>query len=125
MSRKPGEMESGRLTRRSLTRKFIDNRGNNRGDFELPPEFVEFCPKSANSAPGQGNNREFCGYLTNPASLLTLMPVLPRIQEIIRELPGKFRGNTTFPSQLPGFQRPTISQPVLSSLNLTLRFIDL
>jgi hypothetical protein len=46
------------------------NRENNREFFELALKSIEFCPKSANFDLEQGINREFCGYLAEPASTL-------------------------------------------------------
>jgi hypothetical protein len=49
------------------------NRENNREFFESDRESLEFCPKSAKLAYKQGINREFCGYLPQPACLLGFM----------------------------------------------------
>jgi hypothetical protein len=58
------------------------NRENNREFFEFALKTFSLCPKSANFAFEQGINREFCGNLPKPASILDLAPFAPGCKKL-------------------------------------------
>jgi len=60
----------------------------NKAFFEFDLEFIEFCPKSANLASGQGNNREFCGFLRKQISTKHLVLFCAGFKKIT----GNYRG---------------------------------
>jgi len=64
------------------------NKENNREFFEFDLRTLNLCPKSANFAFEQGINREFCGNLSKPASVLELAQFAPGC----KKLTGNYQG---------------------------------
>src|SRR6266481_6242170 len=77
---------TGRLTCQSK------NSENNRPFFEFDLKTLEFCPKYANFALRQGNNREFCGFLHKCIISKVVSAACGRIQKNNRDRSGSFRG---------------------------------
>src|SRR5438105_10795541 len=72
------------------------NRENNKAFFEFDLEFIEFCPKSANLASRQGNNREFCGFLRKQTSARHLVLFCAGFKKITGNYQGTLPAMTTF-----------------------------
>jgi|SRR5437016_1626586 len=72
------------------------NRENNKAFFEFDLEFIEFCPKSANLASGQGNNREFCGFLRKQISTKHLVLFCAGFKKITGNYQGARPAMMTF-----------------------------